>query len=280
MRPQAFLAAMGAIGMLIGTVQAQEVLPPQAGAEHHRAPPPSAGGTPPDPAAPPRWEFTLTPYVWLPALRGTLQTPLPRIGERSAELSSGTVFADIDGPPVMVSGEVRYGRFAVVADVVHSALRQDLQTPRDLLFEGGHARVVNTIATVLGMVRVVETPAQGAEIGAGFRYWSFDNKLSFNPGLLPGVIAKSSTQWAEPVIAARYGASLSPRFGLSVYADVGSFETGSRLSWQAVGSADYAIADNVTLRAGWRYLHVERTRGDFRFDLAYNGPFFAVSFRF
>jgi len=34
------------------------------------------------------------------------------------------------------------------------------------------------------------------------------------------------------------------------------------------------------LRAGWRYLSVDKKRGDFRLDLGFNGPFIAATFRF
>jgi hypothetical protein len=52
--------------------------------------------------------------------------------------------------------------------------------------------------------------------------------------LEPGVIRKASLNWADPLVGARYHAMLSPRFGVSVYGDIGGFNTGSRLTWQAI----------------------------------------------
>lgn len=235
---------------------------------------------PSPPAQPPDWQFSVTPYVWLPALRGTVSTPLPRIGDRTLSLGSGTVLTDLDALPVMLAGEVRYGRFAITGDFFYAALRQDITT-RDVLFDGGHARVTSTVGTLLGLFRVVEAPRQSLEVGAGTRIWGFSEKVSLNPGALgAGIIRKTSQTWADPLLAARYSAMLSPRMGVTVYGDVGGFDAGSRLTWQALGSVDYGVTESVVVRAGWRYLAVDRTRGDFGVDLGFNGPFFAATFRF
>jgi hypothetical protein len=232
-----------------------------------------------EPGGPPRWQFSVTPYAWLPALRGNLQTPLPRIGDRSLSLGSGTVISDLSTVPVMGAGEARYGRFSMIGDIFYAGLQQDIST-RDIAFQGGHARVVSTIATGLGLYRVVETSTGGLDIGAGFRFWNFNNKISLNPGLQPGVIQKTSTNWADPLLGARYQVMLSPRFGITLYGDVGGFNTGSRLTWQAMGSLDYNLSQSTTLRGGWRYLSVDKTSGSIGIDLGFNGPFFAASFRF
>ncbi len=242
--------------------------------------PARAQGTGQDRSAPPGWSFAVTPYAWLPALSGNLTTPLPRIGDRRIELGSGAVLTDLSTVPVMVAGEARYGRFAVLGDLFYAGLQQDASTPRDLLFQGGHVRVVSTIFTLLGMVKVVETEGQGIELGAGTRIWNFNNKVSLDPGLAAGVIQKSTIGWADPLLAARYTARLSPRLGLTVYGDIGGFDTGSRLTWQAQGTLDFAATQSVELRGGWRYLSVDRSRGDVGIDLGFNGPFFAATFRF
>jgi hypothetical protein len=230
-------------------------------------------------SGPPSWQFSITPYAWLPALSGNVQTPLPRVGDRSFGVGTGTVISDIDALPVMIAGEARYGRFSLVGDFFYTALQQDLDT-RDLLWQGGHTRVTSTVGTLLGMVRILEEPRQSADVGAGVRIWNINSKVSLNPGLEPGVIRKSSVSWSDPLVAARYHAMLSPRFGITVYADVGGFDAGSRLTWQAVGSLDYDLTSSTTLRAGWRYLSVDKTRGSFGVDLGFNGPFLAATFRF
>ena len=238
---------------------------------------------PPDatePAPPPALSFALTPYAWLPALRGSVQSPLPQLDGRSVALGSGTVFTDLSTVPVMLAGEMRYGRFAFVGDLFFAGLEQDVRVGRDRLFNGGHVRAVTTFVTLLGMVSVVETPSQRLELGAGTRIWNFNNKLSLNPGLIGGAIVKSSLSWADPLLAARYAARLSPRLGVTIAGDVGGFDAGSRLTWQVQGSLDYAVTPATQVRAGWRYLNVDRTQGSTGVDLGFNGPFIATTFRF
>jgi hypothetical protein len=232
-------------------------------------------------APPPGWEFSITPYAWLPAIRGTIQTPLPRVGDRSFGLGAGSVVTDLDALPAMISGEARYGRFSILGDFFYAALAQNLNT-RDLLWQGGHTRVTSSVGTVLGLFRVLEEPRQSVDIGAGARIWGFTNKISLNPGLEPGVIRKTSLNWADPLVGARYHAMLSPRFGVTVYGDVGGFNTGSRLTWQAIGSVDYDVTKSATVRAGWRYLSVDKQNasGSVGLDLGFNGPFLAATFRF
>ena len=143
-----------------------------------------------------------------------------------------------------------------------------------------HTRVTSSVGTVLGLFRVLEEPRQSVDIGAGARIWGFTTKVSLNPGLEPGVIRKASLNWADPLVGARYHAMLSPRFGVTVYGDVGGFNTGSRLTWQAIGSVDYNITKSTTVRAGWRYLNVDKQNasGNVGLDLGFNGPFLRRDF--
>lgn len=230
-------------------------------------------------ATPPAFEVAITPYVWLPALSGNLDTPLPRIGDPGFDLSSGTVLSNLARVPVMINGEVRYGPVALSTDLVYAGIEQDISTRRGI-FQGGHTILDATFITVLGLYRAVDTPTQTFDLGAGTRIWHFANKVSLDPGLLPGVIQSSRVTWVDPVLALRYSARLSPRFGVTLYGDVGGFNTGSRLTWQALGSVDYQASASTTLRAGWRYVYVDYGSDKLSVDVGFNGPFIGATFRF
>jgi opacity protein-like surface antigen len=230
-------------------------------------------------ARPGPWRFELTPYGWFAGLGGSVRTPFERAPGRDVNASFGDVLGDVSGIPIMGMAEVRYGRFGVVADLLHLGLESDFST-RDVLFRGGDARVNTTIGSVVGLFRAVDLPNQSFDIGGGARIWSVRTKLSLNPGLLPGGTQKDSTTWADPLLAARYHLDLTQRFGLTAYGDIGGFGAGSTLTWQAIGSLDYRATESVVLRAGWRYLTFDKKRGDFRLDLDFSGPFVAATFRF
>lgn len=227
----------------------------------------------------PGWEFALTPYGWFAGMSGNIRTPLERLPERSFSADFSTIVGDLSTVPIMGMAELRHGRFGLLGDLLYLGLEQDIET-RNVAFLGGRARVNSTIGNILGLYRVVDLPGQSVDIGAGVRIWNSDTKLSLNSGLLPGVIKKSSVSWADPLLAARYHRTLSERFGLTVYGDIGGFDLGSILTWQVSGMVDYRATESITLSAGWRYLTFNKKQDDFRLDLGFNGPFIAATFRF
>lgn len=231
------------------------------------------------PARAQEWRVSVTPYAWLPGVTGDITTPLPGFGNRTSSLSSGGVVTSIDALPVMLAGEVGYGRFSLMGDFLYSALRQDIST-RDVLHNGGHSRVSTTLGTLMLGFRALELPAHTLDLAAGVRMWNVDTKLSLDPGRAPGRIVRATSAWADPILALRYSGRFNERWGATVYGDIGGFDTGSRLTWQVIGSVDYAWSQSTTLRAGWRYLAFERGSNAVTLDLAMNGPFLAATFRF
>jgi len=225
------------------------------------------------------WRVAIMPYAWLPGVTGDITTPLPGFGNRTSSLSSGGVVTSIDALPVMLAGEIAYGRFLLMGDFLYAALRQDIST-RDVLYSRGHTRVSTTLGDILAGYRVLELPQHSLDLAAGVRLWNVETKLSLDPGRLAGRILRPSSSWADPILAARYTGRFDDRWGATLYADMGGFDVGSRLTWQVMGSVDYALNRNTTLRAGWRYLAFERGSNAVTLDLAMNGPFLAGTFRF
>ncbi len=231
------------------------------------------------PAHASEWRVAITPYGWLPGVTGNVSTPLPNAGSRTSTLAAADVVTGIDALPIMFAGEVGYGRFSLMGDFMYAVIRQNIVT-RDVFYSGGHARIGTMFGTVLAAYRVLDTPEHRLQIAAGLRAWNVDTKLSLNPGRHSGRIDRTSTSWVDPILALRYSGRFTERWGASLYADVGGFDTGSRLTWQVIGSVDYAWSQNTTLRAGWRYLTFERGANAVSLDLSMHGPFFGATFRF
>jgi len=230
------------------------------------------------PALQPGWSFALTPYAWLPGVSGGITTPYQRV-QPHFDMGSGKVLGDLSSAPIMLTAEARYDRFTLLGDIVYAGVRPPLQT-RGVVFDGGHALLLNTTLEMLGLYRVYAAPRMAFEVGGGMRYWDVSTKISLDPGLAPGYINKTTMSWIEPVIAARYTAAFSPRAGVTLYGDLGGFGAGSRLSWQGIGSIDYAFADWAVGKVGWRSLGFEKSRNGIDLNTGFNGPFMAVSFRF
>jgi hypothetical protein len=225
------------------------------------------------------WQFALTPYGWFSGISGDVRTRSQRDPDVSVSASFGDLLSNLSGIPFMGTAEVRNGRVGLVVDLRSMSLEQDVTT-RDVLFDGGKGKVTATTGTVLGMYRAVDTPRQSLDIGAGLRPWDITTKLTLNSGRVAAVSGKASGTWADPVLALRYHVNLGSGFGLTAYGDAAGFGVGSIMSWQAIGSVDYDANHWLTLRAGFRYLNVDRKNDFQRFDISMAGPFIAATFRF
>jgi hypothetical protein len=182
-------------------------------------------GPPPAPVieapAMPGWTFRFTPYGWLTALDGT-QT----VRGRSVKVDAS--FIDIveeSDTLVALMGdfEARYGRFALLADVVWSKIGVESGNIRSRTLAPG---VTGTLATSLGLdiemaiaevgaaYEVARSGALAFDILAGARYWYQEADLSFDVAAAVDIgdlevagaraFARSgSVDWLDPMIGAR-----------------------------------------------------------------------------
>src|SRR5215472_4360738 len=67
----------------------------------------------------PGYQFFVTPYLWLASVHATTLTPLEHRPEVNSNVSFIDLLSHLDGAPFMGSGEIRYGRFGLLVDVIH-----------------------------------------------------------------------------------------------------------------------------------------------------------------
>lgn len=226
------------------------------------------------------WSFAVTPYFWAAGIKGTVATPFERLPRREISADFDTIFSDITGFVGMVGAEARKDRIALVGDVVTIGVAADASTPRDLLFSGAKGELELTFATVSALYRIVQGERLFIDVGVGMRGWWASTTLSANSGLLPGRSVGGSATWADPLVNARALFRLSEQLTLSAYADAGGFSVGSDSTWQVAATIDWLPAPWVALRAGWRYLAVDRSSPDLAIDVSLNGPVIGATFRF
>ena len=119
------------------------------------------------------------------------------------------------------------------------------------------------------------------DLGAGLRFWNLDNRLKIGPGILNLAIEHSEAEnWLDPVLAARLIARLGGPWSVTLIGDVGGFDVGSRLTWQALGTVNYRWDESWTFHAGYRALHVDYRSGRFLYDTTMHGPILAATYRF
>jgi hypothetical protein len=235
-----------------------------------------------DASAPGEYQYFVTPYLWLASVHSTTKTPLERVPDVNSNVSTIDLLSHLDGVPVMGSVEVRYGPFGFLGDVIHLPVSTDITT-RDVLVQGGNAKMRANTGTGVILYRALEDPVQFADVGAGFRAWGFSMDLNLNARLLPAISVNRSDGWTDPLIGGRYHRDLGNGFGLTAYGDVGGFGVGAHVDWQVLGTVDYAPNPWLNLHLGYRSLNFNYQASggrDLGFDVRMRGPMLAGTFRF
>jgi hypothetical protein len=226
-------------------------------------------------------QFFVTPYLWLAGIDATTKTPLQRVPEVNSSVGPFQLLGHLDGAPFMGSFEVRQGPLGFLGDVLHVPVSTNITT-RNVLFQGGNAALKTNMGTGVVLYRLLDQPAQLADLGLGFRAWDFSADLSLNPGLLAGQSVNRSAGWGDPLIGGRYHYDFGNGFGLTAYGDVGGFGVGAHADWQAIGTIDYTLNSWINLHLGYRSLNFnyQASGSNLGFNVHMKGPLFAGTFRF
>ena len=111
----------------------------------------------------------------------------------------------------MSSIEIRDGPFGLLGGAFHVPVATGVTT-RDIAFSGGNASLITNAGTATLIYRVLEQPTQYADLGVGFRAWSFTANLNLNPGMPPRANVTRAADGADPLIAGRYHVDLPTGF--------------------------------------------------------------------
>lgn len=207
-----------------------------------------AGSTAPDEA----WHFSLSPYLWLPGVHGT-------VGGRGRDIS-------VHASPGDLLSHFRFGLMGTV-----EARHKQLLLPLDLIWvrlgDNKALPFPNLMATTANLKgsEFILTPAIGFRLLdeekikvsalAGLRYWHFGQNLQFTPTRF-NLNFSSSQNWVDPVVGGRIELAPSPKLVVTIFGDVGGWGTGSQLEYQVAGLLGYRIKREWILQAGYRYLFV------------------------
>lgn len=233
-----------------------------------------AAGTGADAAEP---QFSLTPYLWIAGVTGTLGTAVSALPAQRVEADFGDVLSSLNAIPVMIAAEFRQGRFGVMADLMAISVEAGVE-PSGPAFSGGEARLRQVIGSALLAWRVVEDGPAALDLGLGFRAFGLSTRFTLEPGALQGRQIERDASWVIPVAGLRYRHVFGSDWGATFYGDIGG--AGGDLTWQALATLDYRINDSITLRAGYRWLSFERDDGPLRQEMGLGGPLLGATIRF
>ncbi len=234
--------------------------------------------SPPAPVLASAPSFSVTSYLWATAIDGRSAT-FPPLPAADISLRFRDVLEELNGA-MMASAEMRIDRWSFLIDGQFSQVTTGGNLPGPFF---SALKLRSQTTTVQGSVfyRIYEDTAVSLEVGGGLRFWNLNNKLEILPGLANlRIDHRDSEMWADPIIGARLGIELGGPWSVTVAGDVGGFNVGSRLTWQGLGSINYAWSEKLTLKAGYRALHVDYRSGGFSYDVTQHGPAVAATYRF
>lgn len=241
-----------------------------------------AGGDP--------WRFTLTPYLWLPNVDGTLKFSVPpgASGSPSVGVGPNDYLENLD-LALMLAGEARKGKWAIISDFIYLDFAGESSTVRSV---GGSQVTVNqsTSTGLKGLAwelaasyTVAQSPTASLDVLGGFRYLGVEASVQWQLagpiGQLPqgGSHTENVDLW-DAIVGVRGRVKLGgSNWYVPYYLDAGAGS--SVLTWQGMTGIGYAFRWGDVLLA-YRHLFYDQKDDKLFQDFSFSGPALGVSFRF
>ncbi len=244
------------------------------------------------------WHFHVVPYLWLPAISGSIDTDVPGRPGPNGEPRQVKVSGDVNPDSYlqnlqmafMLTAEARKGPWSILTDIVYTDFGdQDTRVKRvtgplgELSTEVARNAKVDvsaTIWTLAGGYTVVRDPTWSLDLIAGFRYLTMNSDLTLSLQdergryLRARDVSMDQDEW-DGIVGAR-GKILFPntRWFIPYYADIGAGS--SNWTWQALAGLGYRF-DWGEATVAWRAIGYEFDGNNV--DLTLNGPALGVGFR-
>jgi len=253
------------------------------------------------------WQFSLTPYLWLPTIDGQLKYDLPP-GSGDPTVGAGpTDWFELLNYAVLVNGSVRRGRIAISSDFVYLSMSK-VEDGRVLGVADPSAPSVGfgiPVGAELNLATRTDLDGYQWSIDVGYglyradrshldvfvgaRYFSLDVSTSWNlesdivgPGGNPILDAQGSasagTELWDAIIGVRGRQALgSSRWSVPYNLDIGGGDSDSTLN--AIVALDYGF-DWGDLMFGYRHLEYDEGPDKLMQNFSFSGPFVGAAFRF
>ena len=255
-----------------------------------------------------RWQFSLTPYLWLPTIDGALKYSPPS-GGGSPTLEVGpTDWLDLLNIGALISGSARKGRYSISSDFVYLSLTSEndgrvISVEDNITVPGVPVPIpisatlnLNTRTDLDGLVWMIaagyalqETETSSLDVFAGARYFSVDVATSWDltadittPGgtvVLPaqGSIASDVDIWDGIIGVRGYANFVSGKVSVPYYFDVGAGD--SDLTWNAMlgMSREFGWGELVI---AYRHLDYDQDADGLLKNFSFSGPGIGARFNF
>lgn len=247
-----------------------------------------------------RWQYTLTPYIYLPNVDGTLNYSLPPGGAGSPEVGVGpNNYLENLSLALMFAGEARKGPWSIITDFVYLDFNKEGGSVKSVDFGGslvGTSANVSTRSSLTGVEwtlaaarTAVQTDRGTLDVLSGFRYFNIEARTDWQlsaavsgPGgtqTFPamGTVSQRAELWDWIVgVRGRVRIGDGPWFA-PYYLDAGWGS--STPTWQAMVGLGYAFKWGDALLT-YRHLAYDQSDDKLLQDFRFSGPALGASFRF
>jgi hypothetical protein len=255
-----------------------------------------------------KWQFQITPYLWLPTIDGTLNYAPPPGGGGAPEISVGpTDWLKLINAGLLLNAGAKKGRLSIFTDIVYLSMQNNNDgrvTSVDGNIPAGPITIpvsaditLNTQSDLDGLVwtlaagyTVNETESSVTDIFAGVRILNISASSSWNltadittPGgtqvlAAQGAIARS-TDLTDGIIGVRghFDVGDSKKWSAQYSLDIGAGS--SELTWNAVFglSRTYGWGD---LMLSYRHLEYDEDGSGLLQNFSFSGPGIGARFKF
>jgi hypothetical protein len=218
------------------------------------------------------WDWAVTPYLWATSISSNIKKDgAPPVG---TDADFDDILSKLD-MAFQIHVEGQGDRFGVFADYTYIALSDSNERPA-FTSEGS---LDTSIFEAAAVWNVEPTRFEGVDVFAGVRHLQVGTDVELDPvdPARPNINLKMDQSFTDFMVGARYNATLSDRWGLTLRADGGWGDTESDYSVSAL--LRYQLKKG-TMVFGYRYMEIG-VRGDAqKVDLAMQGPIIAFTKRF
>ena len=234
------------------------------------------------------WRFELTPYLWAPAIASTLSYNDKYI--KSVDQNASDVLHNLKSG-AMISGEVHYGNWGILGDVVSATLQKTgaipvTPQPGVQIRLADKSTVQNTIVTTAVTYTVIKNDNAYVDALVGGRWIGTTSTINLTLTSSTTFSDSKAMSTADPIIGfkGRYRIADSTWY-VPFYADIGSGGGPTNVTWQAMLGIGVTIEKWVDVALVYRGLFYDmdssKTNGQGLLQkTTFQGPQLSATFKF
>jgi len=239
------------------------------------------------------WQFSVTPYLWLPTINGDLKYRIPPGTGGSPEVEYGpNDYLSALNFAMMISGEARKGSWGVLTDIIYLDASTDKSTVKFIssplgrsfpIDTGSKAEIGGVIWQLGGSYNVMNTSSVTMDALVGFRYFglktSLDWQFSGPIGLFPQSGSYSEKRdLLDALVGIRGRVNIGDgKWFVPYHLDVGTGS--SSLTWQGLSGLGYSM-DWGDVQLTYRHLYYDQGDDKLLQGFSFSGLALGAVFRF